>query len=1073
MPFSPNDSVDILLKIKAEGQAELKAIDAAVRGVSGSMKDGEASSKALEAAIKALTGSTNTLNKSVIDVNTSLTDNNKKLKDVSDGMTTSILKATLLSSAFLKIGEAVKAITIDSAQYAARTEQLAAVMDQLARTNGLSIGSVRLLSKDIQGLGITTQESYLAINRMIVAQLDLSKATDLARVAQDSAKGAGISSSDALQKITSAIIQHRSQQLKSLNLQTDFNLALRQGAAALDQSVTSLTTSQRANILLNAVLETGKQQFGSYEQSLATTAGQMQSLSRYADEAKLALGEQFEAPLSRVIRLLTTTSKLVKDNSEEFAGLATHITAVSIAAAAFKLTPGPLPVKIGAAAIGGLLTEYLGDTDKAEEAIARAQDAIQRLEDRKVTLQREANNGLITDRKHYVDELDRLGKTETIVQQTLADKVAAIYKQRQDKLAKTPDLSTGKLLVKGLLGDFGSGIGSGREELIRSSKVPSSIDLGNGRSISGAEIQNLIANPRRLDVDPNGLKGNTTDYDGPTKTESDAAKRAAQFRKAAQTALQGYEDQSNVKEADGVQKLIVKYENFINKYGAYLTQQEKGRAVLAESKEINAEYTKEIEKQTKLFEKAGGELYKKIVEDNNKAITDGIKSSEDFIKKTVANLKAVKDLELNSSIRGVEGRNSFSNRLLGLSARPGDELAVGRQQDANSIATAERIYALKLSAANQELDFGKRAGLIRDLTLQKEDQIIKIREDGELRIAELRRKELDDYRNAAGSIFDALTSKGGGGLKDFATGQLKTVERQLFVNMAGETFNGAKNLGVGNLIGNQKDAQGNSTFLGRLLAGTPFGAQDKAVDYARRTANATERIAAGAGIGAGLSGGIPSGVLGLPGIPGLSKSDIVKYGSDVKGLTGSGSFGGFLKNYGGPALGLGAGAYSLASGIGQGGVLGGVASAGGAIGLVGSGIQLASKAGMLSGQLASGLGSFLPGLGIGISLLAPLLGGLLGDPKVKRQNSINDYTNNNKSALPASISRDIDISGADVDYGSNGSVRTITIIKQTNNVNAIDTKSISDHWEPIADAMKMALDLNHPVTDTIRQGLPG
>jgi hypothetical protein len=47
--------------------------------------------------------------------------------------------------------------------------------------------------------------------------------------------------------------------------------------------------------------------------------------------------------------------------------------------------------------------------------------------------------------------------------------------------------------------------------------------------------------------------------------------------------------------------------------------------------------------------------------------------------------------------------------------------------------------------------------------------------------------------------------------------------------------------------------------------------------------------------------------------------------------------------------------------------------------------------------------------------------------------------------------------------------RKDTIVKQTNNVNAIDTKSLADHWEGIAAAVKRAVQFGHPVMAEIRE----
>ena len=110
-------------------------------------------------------------------------------------------------------------MTVEVAKYAARTDVLAMVTQQLAKVNDISADHVNLLVDRIKALGITTQEAHGVVQRMIFAQLDLSKATQLARVAQNAAVIAGADSSEALENILLGITTGQTRLLHNMGLQ--------------------------------------------------------------------------------------------------------------------------------------------------------------------------------------------------------------------------------------------------------------------------------------------------------------------------------------------------------------------------------------------------------------------------------------------------------------------------------------------------------------------------------------------------------------------------------------------------------------------------------------------------------------------------------------------------------------------------------------------------------------------------------------------------------------------------------------------------------------------------------------
>ena len=251
-----------------------------------------------------------------------------------DGLTVSVAKgaaaAGVLASAFERVVGWVKTQIEETSRLAARNETLAVVNAQLARANGYNEGSIERLVGRIKDLGITTQASRDIVNKMIAAQLDLSKATDLARLAQDAAVVAGQDSSAALQGIMSGITTQQIEVLRTYGINIQFERAFTEARRRLGRDMTEI---ERRNTALNVVLAEGPKIAGAYEASLGTVGKQMGSLNRYIEEAKAAIGAEFLPEMRRMIEGLTDLAKWVGRNSDALGLFAKAIAAAAIGAA--------------------------------------------------------------------------------------------------------------------------------------------------------------------------------------------------------------------------------------------------------------------------------------------------------------------------------------------------------------------------------------------------------------------------------------------------------------------------------------------------------------------------------------------------------------------------------------------------------------------------------------------------------------------------------------------------------------------------------------------------------------------
>lgn len=197
----------------------------------------------------------------------------------------------------------------DSTMLAARVETLGIVMNTVGRNAGYSSGQMQSFMEGVRSMGITTQESQHAIIRLTQAQLDLSKSSQLARVAQDAAVIGNVNSSEALERLIHGITTLNPRVLRQIGIMVDLESEYSRFTKTSGLTLESLTSHEKQQIAFNAVLEQGRKIFGAYEAAMGTAGKQMTTLSRHWEEAKVQFGQLFLPLLSVVVVKLTDQLK--------------------------------------------------------------------------------------------------------------------------------------------------------------------------------------------------------------------------------------------------------------------------------------------------------------------------------------------------------------------------------------------------------------------------------------------------------------------------------------------------------------------------------------------------------------------------------------------------------------------------------------------------------------------------------------------------------------------------------------------------------------------------------------------
>jgi hypothetical protein len=193
--------------------------------------------------------------------------------------------------AMLAVSGAVVAFGTASFMAAARVDELRVVNGVLAKNAGLSANYVEGVAQAIHKQGIESAVSEEAVAQFLRANLDLSKAADLARVAQDAAVISGMNSTDTYNAITEGIVKMNPEILRTAGITIDGQAAIKAYALTLGVAVDSLTTAQKQGVYLNEVLKAGVPIAGAYAAAMTEPSKVLRSFPRYFNDIFVAVGE--------------------------------------------------------------------------------------------------------------------------------------------------------------------------------------------------------------------------------------------------------------------------------------------------------------------------------------------------------------------------------------------------------------------------------------------------------------------------------------------------------------------------------------------------------------------------------------------------------------------------------------------------------------------------------------------------------------------------------------------------------------------------------------------------------------
>jgi len=210
------------------------------------------------------------------------------------------------------VGDRLVGLAKDATMAAARVEELDLVLGNLAEKNDLSAAAMRNQVQAIRDQGIQADVAYGLVSQFVRSNLDLSKASTLARIAQDAAVISMEDSSQALQGLLHGILTLQPEILRYRGIIVDLQSEYKRWAEANNRTTLSMTGAEKQMVALEAVIAQGASIAGTYESAMESASKQLRSFPRYINDLKVEFGNALLPAYSDAI---FATKDLIKEIS--------------------------------------------------------------------------------------------------------------------------------------------------------------------------------------------------------------------------------------------------------------------------------------------------------------------------------------------------------------------------------------------------------------------------------------------------------------------------------------------------------------------------------------------------------------------------------------------------------------------------------------------------------------------------------------------------------------------------------------------------------------------------------------
>ena len=193
-----------------------------------------------------------------------------------------------------------------------------AITRTLAKAHGDGAGAAQKAIEAIRNVGFAAADATTNVQKLIIADIGLDKATSLAKIAKDAAavNTEGLDATQAFEKLMLAIETGQERGLRTMSLFP--KMAEAEEVARLQAQLHGKTLSdlEVKQVRYNAIVEASKTIHGSAAEAAGTYDGQMAKLSRDMKDLREDVGKAFQGELIAVVGLLKGVVSFFSDHTD-------------------------------------------------------------------------------------------------------------------------------------------------------------------------------------------------------------------------------------------------------------------------------------------------------------------------------------------------------------------------------------------------------------------------------------------------------------------------------------------------------------------------------------------------------------------------------------------------------------------------------------------------------------------------------------------------------------------------------------------------------------------------------------
>ena len=187
-------------------------------------------------------------------------------------------------------GAGVIAMGTKAFMAAARVDELDYALNAVGKSTKMGYKALQDEALEIKGVGIEMEIAQQSVLKFAQNNLELAKASDIARIAQDLAIIGGKNSTETYNMLTHAVITGRSEVLKSVGIQKSAGQMYEEYAKKIGVATTAMTFQQKQAAVLAGVIEEGERVFGTYEEAMKAPGKLLRSFARLHNELQVSVG---------------------------------------------------------------------------------------------------------------------------------------------------------------------------------------------------------------------------------------------------------------------------------------------------------------------------------------------------------------------------------------------------------------------------------------------------------------------------------------------------------------------------------------------------------------------------------------------------------------------------------------------------------------------------------------------------------------------------------------------------------------------------------------------------------------